>query len=143
MTTLSDGQPLGWRMLVCHKHPVSARLRFLIPTEGGVVLPQALPPLAVIAENGESPKVQSHPASALRHLQEFLGLGDPLELITDFELTMEVPGEPLPVYLANLPGHNLCEPPEGTRWIELPQSIGMPWLDRELLRRVYPVLIGG
>ena len=129
-------------MLLCHKHPVSARLRFLIPVESGVVLPAPLPALAVICENGESPQVQSHPASALRELQEYLGLSQTLELVPEFQLCMEVPGAPLPVYLAALPGHNLCEPPEGLRWIELPQSIGMPWLDRELLRRVYEVLLG-
>ena len=129
-------------MLLCHKHPVSARLRFLIPVDGGVVLPQPLPALAVICENGESPQVQSHPASALRELQTALGLSQTLELVPEFQLCMEVPGAPLPVYLAALPGHNLCEPPEGLRWIELPQSIGMPWLDRELLRRVYEVLLG-
>ena len=129
-------------MLLCHKHPVSARLRFLIPVESGVVLPAPLLALAVICENGESPQVQSHPASALRELQEYLGLSQTLELVPEFQLCMEVPGSPLPVYLAALPGHNLCDAPEGMRWIELPQSIGMPWLDRELLRRVYEVLLG-
>ncbi len=135
-------EDFAWRILLCHKHPVSARLRFLVPTDGGVVLPQALPKLAVIAEEQEAP-VQCHPASALRTLQEMLGIVDwPLELVGEFQLSMEVPGQILPVYLAALSGHELCEPLPGTRWIELTQSIGMPWLDRELLRRVYESLIG-
>lgn len=133
---------LPWRMLVCHKHPVSARLRFLVPLRSGVVLPQALPRLAVIAEPGGGPLVQSHPASALRSLQRMLEIDKELTLVSEFQLHMEVPGLLLPVYLAALPGHDLCVPPPGTRWIELPQSIGMPWLDRELLRRAYEVLIG-
>ncbi|MCC6076777.1 hypothetical protein ACFPTX_03615 [Pseudomonas sp. GCM10022188] len=132
---------LPWRMLVCHKHPVSARLHFLIP-EGGVVLPQALPRLAVIAADDAELPLQSHPASALRHLQQLLGIDRALELVSDFRLHLEVPGLLLPVYLAALAGYELCPPPPGTRWIELPQSIGMPWLDRELLRRVYEVLLG-
>ena len=132
---------LPWRMLVCHKHPVSARLHFLIP-EGGVVLPQALPRLAVIAADDAEPPLQSHPASALRHLQQLLGIDRAFELVNDFRLHLEVPGLLLPVYLAALAGYELCPPPPGTRWIELPQSIGMPWLDRELLRRVYEVLLG-
>lgn len=133
---------LPWRMLLCHKHPVSARLHFLIPADGGVVLPQALPRLAVIAAETANPPVQSHPASALRHLQQLLGIAREFELVGEFELRMEVPGAVLPVYLAALAGYELCPPPSGTRWIELPQSIGMPWLERELLRRVYEVLLG-
>lgn len=133
---------LPWRMLLCHKHPVSARLHFLIPQDSGVVLPQALPRLAVFAAEGADPPVQSHPASALRHLQQVLGITRTLELVHEFQQHMEVPGLILPVYLAALSGYDLCPPPPGTRWVELPQSIGMPWLDRELLRRVYEVLIG-
>ncbi|GLK58115.1 MULTISPECIES: hypothetical protein [Azotobacter] len=141
MNEQQTSEELSWRILLCHKHPVSARLRFLIPTGGGVVLPQTLPRLAVIAEDQEAP-VQCHPASALRALQETMALGWQLELIGEFRLNMEVPGQIMPIYLAALAGHELPPPPEGTRWIELTQSIGMPWLDRELLRRVYEELIG-
>lgn len=142
MIDQQHGYGLPWRMLVCHKHPVSARLHFLIPTDGGVVLPQALPRLAVLAGAAAAAPVQSHPASALRQLQQLLGIARALELVDEFALRLEVPGLILPVYLAALPGYELCPPPPGTRWIELPQSIGMPWLDRELLRRVYEVLLG-
>ena len=142
MSATSSGYGLPWRMLLCHKHPVSARLHFLIPRRSGVVLPQPLPRLAVIAEAEQGSPVQSHPASALRSLQQMLGIARPLELVGEFQLRMEVPGLILPVYLAALSGYELCPPPAGTHWIELPQSIGMPWLDRELLRRVYELLIG-
>ena len=134
---------LPWRMLVCHKHPISARLHFLVPVAGGgVVLPQALPGLSVIAEEPREAPLQSHPASALRELQECLDLGRELALVGEFRLRLEVPGGLLPVYLAALDGYELCPPPPGLRWIELAQSIGMPWLDRELLRRVYECLLG-
>ena len=133
---------LPWRMLVCHQHPVSARLHFLIPAGGGVVLPQALPGLAVLAEEPREAPLLCHPASALRELQECLALGRELALLGEFRLRLEVPGALLPVYLAALQGYELCPPPAGLRWIELAQSIGMPWLDRELLRRVYEVLLG-
>lgn len=129
-------------MLVCHKHPVSARLHYLVPEKGGVVLPEPLPCLAVIAEPGSEPPVQSHPASALSGLQQTLGLGRDLELVGEFQLHMEVPGLLLPIYLAALTGYDLCPAPPGMRWIELQQCLGMPWLDRELLRRAYEVLIG-
>lgn len=142
MSVPDNAAPLPWRMLVCHKHPVSARLRFLVPLAGGVVLPQPLPALSVLAEPGLDAVVQSHPASALRQLLELLDLDLELEPIGEFRQLLEVPGQLLPVYLAALPGHDPCPPPPGTRWIELPQSIGMPWLDRELLRRVYELLLG-
>lgn len=132
----------AWRMLLCHKHPVSARLHFLVPQHGGVVLPAPLPALAVFAERHAHSPVQAHPACALRQLQEDLGIGRALEPVGEFHVSLEVPGLLLPIYLAALPGHELCPAPVDTRWIELPQSIGMPWLDRELLRRAYALLIG-
>ncbi|WP_242673771.1 hypothetical protein [Stutzerimonas kirkiae] len=137
---MTGAQP--WRMLLCHKHPVSARLHFLVPQRAGVVLPLPLPSLAVFAEGPCDSPLQVHPASALRNVQEELGIGPALELVSEFQVSLEVPGMRLPVYLAALPGHDLCLAPVGTHWIELSKSIGMPWLDRELLRRAYEVLIG-
>ncbi|WP_240500450.1 hypothetical protein [Pseudomonas syringae] len=139
---MSHEHPLNWRMLLCHKHPVSARLHFLIPQREGVVLPLPLPPLAVFAEGVPDNPVQTHPASALRHLQQDLGITQALELVSEFQVSLEVPRMLMPIYLAALTGYDLCPAPTGTCWIELTKSIGMPWLDRELLRRAYEVLIG-
>jgi hypothetical protein len=140
--TMSHEHLLNWRMVLCHKHPVSARLHFLIPQREGVVLPLPLPPLAVFAKGAADNLIQAHPASALRHLQQDLGILQALQFVGEFQVSLEVPGMLLPVYLVALAGYDLCSPPVGTRWIELTQSIGMPWLDRELLRRAYEVLIG-
>lgn len=142
MSALAANGRLGWRVLVCHKHPVSARLRFLVPQRGGVVLPQPLPRLAVFAEAPAQGDPLIHPAHALRSLQRELGVEKPLELVGDYRVGLEVAGAVLPVFLAALDGHEPCPAVIGTRWIELTQSIGMPWLDRELLRRAYEVLIG-
>jgi len=133
---------LDWRMLVCHKHPVSARLHFLVPQQrgSGVLLPEALPALSVFAECSDD-KPLPHPAMALAQLRQRTGLPE-LEVIGDYQVRLEIPGGILPVYLGALPGHDLCEPVAGTRWIAITDSIGMPWLDRELLRRAYEVLIG-
>ncbi len=133
MAARADGR-LGWRGMICHKHPVSARLHFLVPQRGGVVLPQPLPALAVFAEGPERSDLLVHPASALRSLQRELGIEKPLELVADYRVDLEVAGGVLPVFLAALDGHDLCRAAIGTHWIELTQSIGMPWLDRELLR---------
>lgn len=132
----------SWRILLCHKHPMSARLRFLIPEQNGVVLPEPLPSLAVIANSEQEPSVLSHPASALAQLKQQWAVDNAFEIFSEFRLRMEVPGGLMPVYLGILPGDDLCPAPPGLRWIDLPQSIGMPWLDREILRRAYEVLIG-
>jgi len=106
------------------------------------VLPQPLPALTVFAEAPGQGDLLVHPASALRSLQRELGIEKPLELVADYRVDLEVAGGILPVFLAALDGHDLCRAAIGTHWIELTQSIGMPWLDRELLRRAYEVLIG-
>lgn len=132
----------AWRVLLCHKHPVSARLHFLVPQSRGVLLPDPLPALSVVSESEQSPAVQSHPAMALRELEQALKVKAGLQWVDEFRLHLEAPGMFLSVYLAALSGHDLIEPPAGTRWIQLSESIGMPWLDREILRRAYGVLIG-
>lgn len=134
-----------WRILLCHKHPVSARLRFLVPEnpKAGVVVPESLPPLCVVAEPDQQPNVQSHPATALNLLKQRMPNLDPeFEICSEYQLYLETSEGLMPVYLATLNGHNLCDTPEGMRWMELTQSIGMPWLDREILRRAYEVLVG-
>jgi len=133
-----------WRILLCHKHPVSARLRFLVPEQAsmGVLVPEALPDLAVIAEPGQDAAVLSHPAAALQSLKQRMTCDDRFEIFSEFQLRMEVPDGIMPVYMAILSGNDLCPAPEGMRWIDLTQSIGMRWLDREILRRAYEVLVG-
>lgn len=131
-----------WRVLLCHKHPVSARLRFLVPSNGGVCLPWHLPGLSVLAEDAAG-LVDVHPSLMLPVLAELLSL--PLArlfVVPGFGVVLEQPGGLMPVYLASLEGNDVPEAPVGLRWIELPDSIPMPWLDRELLRRAYEFLIG-
>lgn len=130
-----------WRMLVCHKHPLSTRLHFLVPLGKGVVLPRPLPGLCQFVDEAEEDGLYLHPAAALNELLAALAL-PPLQLLGDYQVRLEVPGGILPVYLAALPGNDMCASPEGTRWMAFTDCIGMPWLDRELLRRAYEVLIG-
>lgn len=133
-----------WRILLCHKHPFSARLRFLIPEQRGqgVLVPEPLPSLAVIAEPGQDAAVLSHPATALSRLAQRMPLDERFEIFSEFHLRMEVPEGVMPVYMGLLSGFEICPAPEGMRWIDLTQSIGMPWLDREILRRAYETLVG-
>ncbi|MBB3103909.1 hypothetical protein [Azomonas macrocytogenes] len=142
MDLINEADAFFWRILVCHKHPFSARLHFLVPENTGVVLPEPLPRLAVIAECGQDTVIQCHPSAALCSFQEIMGIKQTLEIVSDFDLLMEVPGHLVSIYLAALSGHDLFEPPEGTCWVELLQCVERPWLDREILRRAYEVLMG-
>jgi len=139
----ANATAIGWRALVCHKHPVSARLRFLVPVEQGVCLPWHLPSLSVFVEDESvQPPVEIHPALILQTLQNTLGMSVDWYVVPGFRVDFETPGAIMPVYLVALSDKDIPAAPPALRWIELPDSIPMPWLDRELLRRVYEFLLG-
>lgn len=132
-----------WRVLVCHKHGTSARLRFLVPMHGGVCLPWRLPSLSVFADtSSDQVIVDTHPALILQSLQTTLNLSTELFVVPGFRVCMEIPGALIPIYLVALSSHDIPAAPTALRWIELPDSITMPWLDREILRQAYEFLIG-
>ena len=136
----SHGRP-GWRMLICHKHPVSARLHFLVPQRVGVVLPQPFRP----SRYSLNRRCWAICWSILRALCAACSANwGSRNRWSWWPITGSAPvsGEVLPVFLAALDGHDRCRAAIGTHWIEPTQSIGMPWLDRELLRRAYEVQIG-
>lgn len=142
MSEIKTSMP-AWRALVCHKHPWSARLRFLIPQQEGVLLPTPLPKLSQIAENETDGAVLCHPSTALRALQPVIReQGSELEMISEFQLQMETPREQIPVFLLMVSSNDPCPAPEGLQWVEFLQCTRMPWLDREMLRRAYEILIG-
>ena len=132
-----------WRILLCHKHPFSARLSFLVPKNTtGVLFPEPLPALSVISESRQNVAVQCHPSSALRIFQESIGVNRTIEIDSEFELFIETPNGLVPVYLATLEGNELFPAPDNACWVELLQCVERPWLDREILRRAYEVMIG-
>ncbi len=143
MTLSGKSDVQDWRIILCHKHPFSARMSFLVPDGAGVVFPDPLPPLAVIAGTAQDPQIQRHPSVALRHLQELIGVNRTISLVGEFELFIETADGLLPVYLAALEGNELFEPPAGMRWVELLQCVQRPWLERELLRRAYDAMMTG
>ncbi len=130
------------RLLVCHKHPSSGRLRFVRFATGNICGPEALPKLAVLHAQQNS-RVLIHPSVALQQLAQELDI-DPQRLVFqgDFRLFLEVPHQYapdglLPILLVAVAGHNLPALPEGHSWLEIPDSFSLPWLEREILRAGY------
>ena len=120
MSLVADNDSF-WRIVLCHKHPFSARLRFLIPQDAelGVLMPTPLPPLSVIADEGQDAAVLTHPATALAALKQQLGLDSEFEVFSEFRLRVEVPEGLMPVYLVTLTSHDICPAPEGMYWIDM------------------------
>lgn len=145
MSTLVADSDSFWRIVLCHKHPFSARLRFLIPQDAelGVLMPTPLPPLSVIADEGQDAAVLVHPATALAALKQRLGLDEHFEIFSEFRLRIEVPEGFMPIYLASLTSHDISPAPEGMRWIDMMETRGVKSaLNREILLRVYTELVG-
>ena len=145
MTTERKNQPL--RFIVCHKHPVSGRLRFLRFSNGNICGLEPLPKLAVLTEVNER-WVVMHPAAALRDLAGNLEFPEHLLfLLGEFRLYLEVPYQyapqgMLPIYLASAAGYALPPLPAGHEWIELPDSFALPHLQREVMKAAYEYLMG-
>lgn len=140
-------QPRAYRMIACHKHPSSGRLRFIRFATGNICGPEGLPKLAV-QHDLQNSAVLVHPAAALRYLAQHLGLDpDVLMFCGDFRLFLEVPhqyapGGMLPILLVAIAGHRLPVLPSGHLWLELPDSFELPYLEREILRAAYTYLMG-
>ena len=139
--------PQAHRTIVCHKHPSSGRLSFIRFPSGNIVGPEPLPKLAVLHEQ-QNARVLVHPGVALRILGDALDI-DPryFSFCGDFRLFLEVPHQfapdgLLPILLVAVAGYTLPVLPNGHAWMEMPDSLSLPWLEREMLRQAYEYLMG-
>lgn len=137
------------RFILFHKHPVSARTRFLKLADGSICGPGGLPPLAALKEEYErdDERVVFHPGVVAGIAAGSLGLGS-ADLVVDitFRQQVEVPHETLTVYLIGFKGHDtpdalLAE--SNHRFINLTQAFGLPPVEMELLRRAYATIMEG
>ncbi len=137
------------RFIFFHKHPVSAKTRFLKLAHGGVCGPQALPPLSQLNEEFErdDEKVVMHPSLLADIAAKTLGLSsNDLVLDLTYCQQVEVPYNALTVYLVGFKGHDtpdehLAE--QNSRFIAITQAFGMPAVEMELLRRAYATIMEG
>lgn len=140
------------RLILYHKHPSSARTRFLKLAHGGVCGFEPLPVLSQLID-GEVLKypqgtdVLQHPAPLIQEAEKTLGLpAGALEAQGEFHEQIDVDGGPLDVYLARFTD---IDPPIGQmeslggEFIDLTQARGLPDTELELLRKVYEFALGG
>lgn len=136
------------RLIMYHKQSTSARTRFLKLAHGGVCAFDALPRLAQLsdAEPGDPARVLQHPAALLSRAEQSMGLPrGGLELDTAYRVRLDVPGDPIEVFLARFTD---VDPPivqaesAGACFIDLTQARGLPPTELQLLRLAYESILG-
>ncbi|WP_455212466.1 hypothetical protein [Kaarinaea lacus] len=137
------------RLILFHKHPVSARMHFLYFPHGGVCAFKPLPKLAAIVEHNEATNSELviHPSTISNWGEQQLGL-DPGALQTEAEFCerVEVPNSEITVYLAGFEGH---ETPDeqleqfDAKFISLMECVGIAPVEMLLLQKAYGVIMGG
>ena len=137
------------RFIFFHKHPVSAKTRFLKLAHGGVCGPEALPPLSQVNEDFErdDQKVVMHPGVVTELAAKSLGLkSEDLTVELTYRQQVEVPHNALTVYLIGFKGHETPDEhlaDQNHRFILITQALGMPPTEMELLRRAYATIMEG
>jgi len=133
-------------LILYHKHPTSARTRFLRLAHGGVCGLEALPADAAIDDSGGAQTVVSHPAMLLRAAERQLGLcAGSLEGDAGFHCRIDAGGTASDVYLARF---TAIDPPfeaadaVGAGFIDLTQARGLAAVELQLLRRAYEHVLG-
>ncbi len=136
---------MNYRVILYHKHPTSARTRFLKYSYNSVL---AFEPLAKLAQlTDQAPNTTTHPAMALKQVASHLGVeADVLKADTGFQHYVDVPGEPVQIILAQMkcmdPPFELAEKIDA-QFIDLMQARGLPQVELELLRSAYEWVLGG
>lgn len=137
------------RFIFFHKHPVSAKTRFLKLAHGGVCGPEALPPLSQLNDEFERDdvKVVMHPSVLADLAAKALALSSS-DLVLDltYRQQVEVPHNLLTVYLVGFKGHDTPDThlaAHNSRLIAITQAFGLPPVEMELLRRAYATIMEG
>ncbi|NEV62923.1 hypothetical protein [Thiorhodococcus minor] len=135
------------RLIMYHKHPTSARTRFLKLDHGGVCGFEALPAEAGLSEKTlDDSKLVSHPAFLLRDAETRLGLpSGSLEAESGYRCKVTTEGGSTEVFLARFTG---MDPPfdaaeaSGASFIDLTQARALPQVELALLRLAYERILG-
>lgn len=135
------------RLIMYHKHPTSARLRFFKLPYGGVCGFDPLPTLSSLLDDKPAESVALHPAAYMNDAEKRLGMssGD-LEMEAEFKAYVDVPEGIVQVFLARFTS---IDPPfamaedYGGEFVDLPQARNMPQVELELLRMAYETVMTG
>jgi hypothetical protein len=137
------------RLILFHKHPVSARMHFLYFGHGGVCAFKPLPKLASIIEQDAvtNSEFVFHPSTISTWGEQQLGLpSGMLQAESEFCQRVEVPKGEITVYLAGFNGDAIpdnevkrCE----AKFITLMECVGIAPVEMLLLQKAYGVIMGG
>ena len=136
-------------VILYHKQSTSAMTRFFRLEDGPVVMGAPLPKLSrvVTGEVELDSAVVLHPASVAAEMERWFGVeSGALEVDSDYQELIEVPGGTLRVYLARF---KTVDPPfaaaekAGGSFITLTQTRGMNPVELELLRTAYTSIMEG
>jgi hypothetical protein len=138
---------LSTRIILYHKHPTSARLRFLKLSYGGVCGFGPLPTLSQLLDEKPEDFIAAHPAPLLSEAGRKLGMDTgELETENEYKAYVDVPEGVIQVYLVRF---TAIDPPfgvvaaQGAEFIDLPQARNMTQVELELLRKAYEVVMTG
>lgn len=138
------------RVIIFHKHPVSAKVRFLKQAYGGICGFEPLPALATVRdddahENDEN--VINHPAMIARQAEKLLQLEDGvLDVAGEYLQRVDVPHGLINVYLLGFTGHDTPDEDLARQDATFQLITGMrnlPPAEMELLRRAYVAIMEG
>lgn len=147
-TAAADGLD-DFRFLLYHKHPTSARTRFLRFAGGTVLAPHPLPFLSAPLEPDEVAPAAAwmHPATLARRLAGGLQLpATLLEIDPEFLEHVEIPGATVTVHLVRLTS---IDPPlalfadRGAAFCPITDLRGGHPTEMALLRKAYEHVLGG
>jgi len=138
------------RVIIFHKHPVSAKVRFLKFAYGGICGFEPLPQLAEILNDElfeDEDKVVTHPVVIARQAEKALGIKDGLlDIASEYLQRVDVPNGVISVYLLGLLDHDTPDETllkQGASLRLITEIGSLPTAEMELLRRAYVAIMEG
>jgi hypothetical protein len=137
---------VDYRVILYHKHPTSARTRFLKFGNGSVIGFDSIAVPATLREQG-STHTAVHPATVARDVEQRLHLEQGiLKADGKFSYSIDAPDGNIQIVLLEISG---IDPPIelaeriGGGFIELLEARDFPQIELDLLRKAYEFLLGG
>lgn len=138
------------RVIIFHKHPASAKVRFLKYDYGGICGFEALPALASVLDEAVFEKernVINHPVMIARNAENALKLGEnTLETVGEYLQRVDVPQGVINIYLLGLRGRDTPDEAlaaQGATLHLITEMRALPVAEMELMRRAYVAIMEG
>jgi hypothetical protein len=137
---------VDYRVILYHKHPTSARTRFLKFDYDSIFAFQPIVGPATLQEHRSTPTAV-HPAFVARDVEQRLALDEGiLKVEGKFSFAVDTSDQSIQIILLEISGvdppFELAERIEGS-FIELLEARELPQIELDLLRKAYEFLLGG